>query len=433
MQQKWRVTQGTYDEPRLVLLRVNVTICTKRNAASPARWMIIGTLALAAGCATREPPSTSTQPSPPVPHPIKQAAPAAQSRAAAQAMPATPERPALKPLTGRALVMRLLPAGLADRSGWAGDIHSAMEVLGIEPSASNICAVLAIAGQESDFRTDPAIPDLAGIAHREIEKRRERAGVPKFMVHAALALPSSDGRSYSERLKAASTERQLSDVFEDFSGKVPLAKSFLADRNPVRTGGPMQVSVAFAQAHAAAHPYPYSRSASIREEVFTRRGGLYFGIAHLLHYPAPYDDVRYRFADYNAGRFASRNAAFQKAVSELSGTPLELDGDVLRYEQGQPARERSNTELATLKLAHRLQLSAAEIRRDLELGLTAQFERSRLYAAVFAAADRLHGRPAPRAVVPVIVLQTAKTSRKLTSDGFAARVRERHRACLARA
>jgi hypothetical protein len=396
--------------------------------------MIAGVVAASAGCATHEPPSRGQEPGVAPQRPAL----ATQARPAAQPRPATPERPATKPVTGVELVWRLLPGGLADRGGWASDIYNAMLALAIEPSADNICAVVAIAGQESDFRADPSIPDLAGIAHREIEKRRERAGVPKFMLHAALSLASSDGRSYSERLKSASTERQLSDVFEDFTGRVPLAKSFLADRNPVRTGGPMQVSVAFAQAHAAAHPYPYARSASIREEVFTRRGGIYFGIAHLLHYPAPYDDVRYRFADYNAGRFASRNAAFQKAVSELSGAPLELDGDVLRYEQGQqPARERSSTELAALRLAHRLPqvlpLSAAEIRRDLELGLTAHFEHSRLYGAVFTAADRLHGTPAPRAVVPTIVLQTAKTARKLTSAGFATRAAERYRTCLARA
>jgi hypothetical protein len=307
-----------------------------------------------------------------------------------------------------------------------------MAALGIEANSENVCAVVAVTAQESDFRADPSIPGLAGIAARELEKRRASAGIPKFMLHAALAFQSSDGRSYSERLKVATTERQLSDVFEDFAGRVPLARTFVADRNPVRTGGPMQVSVAFAQAHAAVHPYPYSRSASIREEVFSRRGGIYFGIAHLLHYPAPYDDHLYRFADFNAGRFASRNAAFQKAVSDLSGAPLELDGDVLRYEQGLPARGRSSTELATLKLADPLHMSAAEIRRDLELGLTARFEHSRLYSGVFALAERVHGQPAPRAVLPTIVVETAKTTRRITSDGFARRVADRYRSCLAR-
>ena len=36
------------------------------------------------------------------------------------------------------------------------------------------------------------------------------------------------------------------------------------------------------EAHVAAKPYPYPVSGSIRNEVFTRRGGMYFGIAHLL-------------------------------------------------------------------------------------------------------------------------------------------------------
>jgi hypothetical protein len=335
--------------------------------------------------------------------------------------PVTPERRAIQPITGPALVVRLLPAGVDDRSGWAADIHGAMSALGIEPSAQNVCAVVAITQQESGFRADPPVPGLAAIAAREIERRRQLARVPLFVVQAALALPSTDGRSYRERLEAASTERQLSDVFDDFARRMPLGRKFFADQNPVRTGGPMQVSIRFAEAHAAAHRYPYASSRPIREEVFTRRGGLYFGIAHLLHYRAPYDDPVYRFADYNAGRFASRNAAFQKAVSEASGVPLELDGDLLR-----------RTEQATLRLAGRLGMTGAEILRDLALGATAQFEGTALYAAVFALADRLLGTPAPRAVVPAIALRTAKTARPLTTDGFAKRAAARYLACLGR-
>lgn len=328
----------------------------------------------------------------------------------------TPQRRAVKPITGLPLIVRLLPPGLEDRDGWAEDIHFALTRLGIEPSAQNICAVVAIAEQESGFRADPPVPGLAGIASREIERRRESARIPKLLVRAALALPSSDGRSYGERLESVSTERQLSDLYEDFARRMPLPKGFFSFENPVRTAGPMQVSISFAVAHAAAAPYPYSFH-TVREEVFTRRGGLYFGIAHLLDYPAPYDDPVYRFADYNAGRFASRNAAFQKAVSEASGMPLRLDGDLQRA-----------TQLATLKLTARLGMSAEGIRGDLALGDEAKFERTPLYAAVFA----LAGSDAPRAVVPAIEVKTAKTRRRLTTDGFAKRAVGRFLACIAR-
>ena len=340
--------------------------------------------------------------------------------------------PPMTAAEGRALVARLMPDGVADRSGWATDIYAAFAALDIPPTPENLCATIAITEQESGFRADPAVPGLSRIAWKEIDARRERAGVPKLVLDAALALPSSNGKSYSERLDAVKTERQLSEIYEDFIDLVPLGKKFLADSNPVRTGGPMQVGIAFAQAHAAAKPYPYSVSGSSRHEVFTRRGGLYFGIAHLLDYPAPYDRHLYRFADFNAGRYASRNAAFQSAVTQVSGVPLTLDGDLLRYEQTQVARDPGSTELATRVLAQRLGLSNDDIRRDLEQGKDAAFGQTRLYQRVYALADGASAQPAPRAVVPNILLQSPKITRKLTTDWFAQRVESRHQTCLGR-
>ena len=343
--------------------------------------------------------------------------------------------PELRPLSAseaRALGSRLLPEGVKDRAGWATDIHAAFAALDIAPTPDNICAALAVTGQESSFQADPVVPGLSAIARKEIDKRRESAGIPAFALEAALALPSSNGKSYSERLAAVKTEKQLSEIYEDFISRVPFGKSLLADRNPVRTGGPMQVSVAFAEAFASAKPYPYPVSGTIRHEVFTRRGGVYFGIAHLLDYRAPYARVLYRFADFNAGQYASRNAAFQNAVVQVSGIPLELDGDLLRYDGGQPSRQPGSTELALRVLAQRIDMSDGAIRRDLEKEKTYGFEKTRLYARVFALAEKVSGKTLPRAVLPQIPLRSPKITRNLTSGWFANRVEGRYEACLRR-
>jgi hypothetical protein len=343
--------------------------------------------------------------------------------------------PGYRPLTateGRALVARLLPESVKDRTGWATDIYAALSAIDVTPTPENICATIAVTAQESSFQVDPPVPGLAAIARKEIDRRRESAGIPKFALDAALALSSTNGKSYAERLDAVKTELQLSDIYEDFIGRVPFGKSLLADRNPVRTGGPMQVSIAFAEEYLSKRTYPYPLSGSIRHEVFTRRGGVYFGVAHLFDYPAPYNRPIYRFADFNAGHYASRNAAFQNAVTQVSGIPLELDGDLLRYDRGQPTKEAGSTEIATRVLANRLEMSSDDIRRDLEKEKVPAFEQTRLYARVFALADRISGTPAPRAVVPHIPLHSPKITRNLTTDWFANRVDARYQACLQR-
>ena len=343
-----------------------------------------------------------------------------------------PQGPALTAEEARAFIARALPAEATDRAGWATDTYAALASLGIAPSADNVCAIVAVVEQESGFRVDPPVPGLPAIARKEIERQRERAGIPKLVLDAALALTSSNGKTYAERLDAVRTELELSEIYDDFIGRVPLGRTFLADRNPVRTGGPMQVSIAFAETHAASRPYPYPVAASLRREVFTRRGGLYFGIAHLLDYPADYERPLYRFADFNAGRYASRNAAFQHAVTQASGIPLALDGDLVRYDGGRPAREAGSTELALRVLARRLDMSERDIRDDLEREKEARFTRSTLYARVFRLAEQQTGRSLPRAMLPRIPLKSPKITRNLTSDWFANRVDQRYQRCLAR-
>jgi hypothetical protein len=344
----------------------------------------------------------------------------------------SPESRQLTPGEARALIAQHLPSNIGERNGWATDIYAAFTAMQIPVTPENVCAVVGVTEQESSFRADPAVPGLSAIAWKEIDRQAERAGIPMLAVRAALLLPSPNGKSYSDRLDAVKTEKQLSEIFEDFIGMVPLGKTFFANHNPVRTGGPMQVSIAFAESHAAAKPYPYPVNGSIRHEVFTRRGGIYFGIAHLLDYPASYDSHVYRFGDFNAGHYASRNAAFQRAVTVASGVALAPDGDLLRYDRGQPAAEPGETEVALRTLAKRLDMSAAQIRRDLERGRTYEFEQTRLFARVFALAEKVNGAPLPRAVLPSILLKSPKITRKLTTEWFANRVATRYRSCLAR-
>ena len=340
-----------------------------------------------------------------------------------------PRPPPVDPDAVRAEIMRLMPANAETAQGWAIDIFAAFEALKIPPTSEHICGVLAVTEQESNFQVDPLVPDLPAIARREIEARAASHHIPKFMVDAALEIRSPNGLSFRERLEQARTEKDLSELFEDFIGSVPLGKRLFGDWNPVRTGGPMQVSIEFAEKQAEEKDYPYPVEGKIRSEVFTRRGGLFFGIAHLLAYTAPYDDMVYRFADYNAGHYASRNAAFQNAVNIVSKKRLALDGDLLIEGADKP----SNTELA-IRTIGELGLTDAQIRTALEQGKESEFERTPLYSRVLALADKAPpGRPVPRAIVPRIRLVGPKITRNLTTEWFARRVDDRYRRCLARA
>ena len=337
--------------------------------------------------------------------------------------------PAANPPEGRAVIDRALPPSIADRSGWIEDIRAAFVALKITQSRENVCAVIAVTEQESGFHVDPVIPDLGPIAWREIDKRAARAGVPTSIVHGVLELDSPNGRSYRDRIDHARTEKELSDIFEDFTGSVPLGRTLFASWNPIRTRGPMQVNVAFAERFAQSTPYPYPVKESIADELFTRRGSVYFGTAHLLAYAAPYDRYLFRFADFNAGQYSSRNAAFQMAVSSASGKPLVADGALVPHDGD---AKPGSTELAVRALGKRLNLSDDAIHEALEQGRSKDFERSGVYASVFELADRRAGRSLARAAIPRIKLQGPKITRDLSTEWYAHRVEQRFERCLNR-
>ena len=330
------------------------------------------------------------------------------------------------PASMQSRIVRLLPARTVDRNGWAQDIVTALAKQELAVTDENVCSVLAVAEQESTFQADPVVPGLGKIAWQEINARAGKLLIPEFVVRTALSINSPTGKTYAERIDKLRTEREMSEIFEDMIGEVPMGKTLFGNMNPVRTGGPMQVSIAFAEANARGYPYPVKES--IRHEVFTRRGGIWFGTRHLLNYPAQYPDHLYRYADFNAGWYASRNAAFQAAVSRVSGKPLALDGDLIRYDSDLPGK----TELAVHAIAGRLSMSKQAIHQSLKLGDTSDFAQSDLYHRVFTLADKQAGKRQPRAVLPGISLKSPKITRNLTTAWFAKRVDGRAQRCIRR-
>jgi hypothetical protein len=329
------------------------------------------------------------------------------------------------PPTGQALVNSLLPPALADRSGWAADIVAAFEAIKIPQSKDNICAVLAEIGQESSFQTDPVVFGLTQIVRKAREENRERYGIPQWLMERSLAVNSPNGRTYNERIDALKTENDLNELYEDMISEIPLGKKFLADFNPVQTVGPMQVNLSFANSYAAKKPYPYARQGPLRNALATRKGGLFFGVAYLLDYPASYDSITFRFADFNAGQYSSRNAAFQNVLRGLTGMPVRRDGDLLRYKDGVALEDASQTMQALLSISSRLRMDRAEIFRNLLLEKSPAFEQSQLYTRVFALAPSM-----PRAYMPEILVGGPKTSGKLTTALYTKKVDGRYRRCL---
>src|SRR5438445_1663088 len=100
---------------------------------------------------------------------------------------ATPPKKPMRPREEvRAQLATLIPSGAQDRAGWALDISDAFYALDVEPSASHLCAALAVIEQESSFVADPPAPSLGRLAQEDIDRRAGAHHIPAFAVHAAM-------------------------------------------------------------------------------------------------------------------------------------------------------------------------------------------------------------------------------------------------------
>lgn len=197
----------------------------------------------------------------------------------------------------------------------------------------------------------------------------------------------------------------------------------LESHNPVTTAGSMQVSVRFAEERAR----KLKRSPSkVRDSLYTRAGGLLYGTARLWNFEADYESMIFRFADYNAGEFSSRNAAFQEQISQLTKQPLALDGDLLAYgADGDLETMDTNTMAALTSLGG----SKLDARKE----KSRELENTKTWKSVRAEWEQQFHRPALYARLPDVELHSSKLSKTRSTAWFATNVQRRYEACLKRA
>ncbi|MFW2002040.1 DUF1615 domain-containing protein [Acinetobacter ursingii] len=353
-------------------------------------------------------------------------------------------------------IKRVIPTRVNDRESWANDIDDIMEKLGIPKTKENVCSIVAVVDQESNFVADPVVPGLGAKAVKEVntrlnEKFEEKLGttiggqVAGYFEDVLKNQPSPDN-NYMSQMRKVRTERDLDLLYRqifDFmashyhvsalTGAAKLVGQDIGEKmNPITTLGSMQVLITYAQDHKRSR----MNTNELRDDLYTQYGGLYYGIHRLMMYPADYSKSIYRFADYNSGMYSSRNAAFQSMLNDLTPKELDLDGDLLLYNKdGSPRAvlSQSEKELISVFAQNNVLVTPRQIRSDLKKEKEKSFEDTQTYIAVKKLYKTKTGKEPIYAIMPQVIISGPKLSRDYNTNWFASRVNGRYETCMQRA
>lgn len=353
-------------------------------------------------------------------------------------------------------IKRVIPTRVNGRESWANDIDDIMEKLGIPKTKENVCSIVAVVDQESNFVADPVVPGLGAKAVKEVntrlnEKFEEKLGttiggqVAGYFEDVLKNQPSPDN-NYMSQMRKVRTERDLDLLYRqifDFmashyhvsalTGAAKLVGQDIGEKmNPITTLGSMQVLITYAQDHKRSR----MNTNELRDDLYTQYGGLYYGIHRLMMYPADYNKSIYRFADYNSGMYSSRNAAFQSMLNDLTPKELDLDGDLLLYNKdGSPRAvlSQSEKELISVFTQNNVLVTPRQIRSDLKKEKEKSFEDTQTYIAVKKLYKTKTGKEPIYAIMPQVIISGPKLSRDYNTNWFASRVNGRYETCMQRA
>ena len=353
-------------------------------------------------------------------------------------------------------IKRVIPTRVNGRESWANDIDDIMEKLGIPKTKENVCSIVAVVDQESNFVADPVVPGLGAKAVKEVntrlnEKFEEKLGttiggqVAGYFEDVLKNQPSPDN-NYMSQMRKVRTERDLDLLYRqifDFmashyhvsalTGAAKLVGQDIGEKmNPITTLGSMQVLITYAQDHKRSR----MNTNELRDDLYTQYGGLYYGIHRLMMYPADYNKSIYRFADYNSGMYSSRNVAFQSMLNDLTPKELDLDGDLLLYNKdGSPRAvlSQSEKELISVFAQNNVLVTPRQIRSDLKKEKEKSFEDTQTYIAVKKLYKTKTGKEPIYAIMPQVIISGPKLSRDYNTNWFASRVNGRYETCMQRA
>lgn len=344
-------------------------------------------------------------------------------------------------------ITKLIPKRVDGRASWAANIAKIFDGLKIPKNTQNICTAIAVIDQESNFDADPRVPNLGNASLKAIDEKLE-AKFGKTLAKTFLTMletkPTKDD-SFIKQIKQVKTERELDELYQKIfdyfantykvSGLAHITKltgEGIDERiNPITTLGSMQVHIDYARAHRRSN----MSDRTLRADLYSQYGGLYYGIHRLMVYKADYDKPLYRFADYNSGIYSSRNAAFQQRISSLSKQKIDIDGDLLLYDGSSPMSKKSQTETVLIKLLATAPtpISERQIRSDLRKEKTKSFEDTQSYRAISEMFKKKYGRDPSYAIMPQVVISGPKLSRDYNTNWFATRVDKRYQTCMSTA
>lgn len=265
---------------------------------------------------------------------------------------------------------------LQTRDSWIRTIIAAVERNNLPICKEILGLVAGIISIESGFRRDPPAVDssrgetMAALVDRSEKDLRQKLG-------ALLCVPPVPHyykmyrEKYYRKLVACRTEGDVEvlarsaaeDLKRDAAALPDLLQRILCNEldkvaNVVRTKGSMQLSFLRARQVMKERGRRFT-DAELCDYMYTLQGGVDVGVAALkpmfVQYAAGYGErgsLSWLFLvgmDYHYGPFSSRNMMEQIRIRDLSGRKIEIDGDLLRYdEKGNPETKASETLKAAL-------------------------------------------------------------------------------------